>query len=164
MVAVCKLAARAWRPLLIVLVASAALALCSRQRKSGPPTSAVALDDWDIPRLADYLNRKGVPLRLVATQNNGTIRHNAFLTTTDKEWDDLSRPVKDPRWIGRWRGTLYCERNPEGDDLARQWGDCYLEVGPFMFFGDPELLARVRTVLATLVSSEDQLWRRKEEE
>lgn len=154
-----RLGARAYKPLLIVLLAGTAFAVWIGQHKSRYQTSAETLDAWDIPRLAAYLNDKGLSLRMAATQKEGTIKdiryaNKAFLTNTDKEWNDLTRLAKDPKWVARWRGTLYCERNPAGDDLARQWGDCYLEVGSFVFFGDPELLVHVRDALTPLVSSE----------
>lgn len=162
MVDVNKLGARTYKPLLIVLLAGAVFAVWIGRHKSGFQTSAETLDAWDIPRLAAYLNDKGLSLRMVATLKEGTLRdirysNKAFLTTTDKQWDDLTRLAKTPAWIGRWRGSLYCERNPAGDDLARKWGDCYLEVGPFVFFGDPELLSHVRDALAPLLPSENRL-------
>src|SRR5690348_148400 len=96
MLVVNKLGARAYKPLLIVLLAGAVFAVWIGQHKSGRQTSAVSLDSWDIPQLVDYLNDKGLSLRMVATLKEGTIGHirysnTAFLTTTDKEWDDLAR-------------------------------------------------------------------------
>jgi hypothetical protein len=62
--------------------------------------------------------------------------------------------------IHSWRGTLFCLRKSgENDwsDLVLSWGDCCLEAGPFLFFGDRELLARVRAALSALDSSGDSL-------
>jgi hypothetical protein len=133
----------------LALPAIAALAVVVGER-AGPTTPERLADDWDIPRLVAHLNEAGLRLRMVATRKEGDLYPSAFLTTTDKEWIDFNRLSKDPRLIDRWRGSLYCERGPGGDawsDLARQWGHLCLISGPFLFFGDPELLARVREIL-----------------
>ena len=79
-------------------------------------------------------------------KNSEDTSYAAFLTTTDKEWEDLNHLVKDPKRINEWRGTLYCERAKANTDLwylIRQWGANSLIVGPFLLYGDPELLVRV---------------------
>jgi hypothetical protein len=135
---------------------STILAVWIGRRKDGSPTSSEPLDDWDIPRLVAYLNEAGLALRMVSARKDGVIDQAAFLTITDQEWEDLDRLFKNPKWISQWRGTLYCKRNTAGYDLSH-WGDYSLVAGPFLFFGDPELLARVRDALAPLISSEDRL-------
>jgi len=117
-----------------------------------------ALADWDIPRLAAYLNRKGLKLRVVSTMNACDSELTAYLTTTDRGWEELNRPLRGRAHIDRWRGTLYCERGPSGGDwadLVRDWGDCCLIVGPFLLFGDRELLGQVRAALSDLGQPED---------
>jgi hypothetical protein len=59
----------------------------------------------------------------------------------------------------RWAGVVYCERvrypadrervveYEYRDEVVQSWADCGLRAGPFLFFGDPELLARIRTAL-----------------
>jgi hypothetical protein len=147
-----RLAWRAAWPLPAVLVAGA-LFIHDVAQRTGSPTLAVApLDDWDILRLVAFLNSKGLGLRVVSTRyGGGDLDRRAFLTTTDKGWEELSRLYRGPSHIDRWRGTLICERGPSGadwEDLTRQWGDCCLEVGPFLLFGDRELLGRVRAALS----------------
>jgi hypothetical protein len=76
----------------------------------------------------------------------GDARYTAFLTT-DIEWENLNRLVKDSKRINEWRGTLYCERERGNDNwwsLTQQWGANYLIVGPFLLYGDRELLVLVR--------------------
>jgi hypothetical protein len=148
---VSKLSWRVCWNLLPALVAGALLASPVGRRTGGTATPPGPLDDWDIPRLVAFLNDKGLGLRMVATPKDGVIGPTAFLTTTARGWDDFNRLPKDPRQIDRWQGILYCERGPGGDAwsaLVRQWGDCCLVVGPFLFFGDPDLLARVCAALA----------------
>jgi hypothetical protein len=131
--------------------ASIVLASWLGSRRLGPAPPGAPLDDWDIPRLAAFLNEQGQQLRVVPTMRQGGPHETAFLTTTSRGWEDLNRLPKDAGRIALWQGTLYCERGPGGDDwldLTRQWGDCGLVAGPFLFFGDPQLLARVRDALA----------------
>jgi hypothetical protein len=154
-----KLARRAFWPLAYVLVAGVLCMHGVEQRTSSPVMATAALDDWDIARLVAYLNGKGLGLRVVSTRaGGGGTDRRAFLTTTDKGWEELSRPPRDRSHIDRWRGTLLCERGPamvDWADLTRQWGDCCLEVGPFLLFGDRELLDRVRAGLSDLIPSDD---------
>jgi hypothetical protein len=157
-----KLSWRTFWHLASVLLAGALLVYCVRQRTGRPATAAAPLDDWDIPRLVAYLNGKGLGLRLVSTRKDGVINQTAFLTTTNKGWEDCNTLRKDRQKIDLWRGTLHCElwrgtlhreRGLSRDDLSDQphlWGGCCLAVGPFLLFGDRELLGRVREALSDL--------------
>jgi hypothetical protein len=163
MLGVSKLSWRVGRLLLPSVLVTALLAGWIGQRVSGPAKSAGTADDWDIPRLVAYLNDAGLGLRMVSTTKNGVIDQTAFLTTTTKEWENLNRLFKDRKQIHLWQGTLYCERGRVrffmGDDwsaLTRQWGDCCLVVGPFLFFGDRDLLDRVRAALTVLARPGDR--------
>jgi len=100
--------------------------------------------------LAVHLNRKGVKVQLWTVPKNGPLNHSAYLTSTVKTWRNLNALTKDPRRIHEWRGTLYCERigESEATHLLEQWGDRCLIVGPFLLYGDAELLQRVRIALA----------------
>src|SRR5262249_49698610 len=142
-----------------VLVAGALFIHDVGQRTGSPATAVAPPDDWDIPRLVAYLNSKGLGLRVgsVRSGGGGTAK-GAFLTTPGKGGGEPSRPRRDPSAIDRWWGTLICERVPsftDWDDLTRQWGDCCLEVGPFLLFGDRELLGRVRAALSEFTQPGD---------
>ena len=154
MTAGCKLPWRAFWPVAAVVVGGPLFVHRVGQRTGGPATAATPLYDWDIPRLVAYLNGNGLGLRVVSTLKGGGGTHRlAFLTTTDQGWEDLSRLPRGRPQVERWRGTLYCERGPTGgdwDDLTREWGDCSLVVGPFLLYGDRELLGRVRAALSDL--------------
>ncbi len=142
-----KLSARACRLWLAALLAAALLGLWV----GGHAPPAGSLDDWDIPQLAAYLNRQGLALRLVSTSKEGANREKAFLTTTGQGWEDFNCLPKDPRQLHHWRGTLYCEWCPpghEGSDLAFPPAEDCLVVGPFVLFGDRQLLDHVRALLA----------------
>ena len=150
MLGVSNISWRAGLPLLFVLVAGALVAVWIEQRQRRPTSPALSLDDWDIPQLVNYLNGKGLELRAVPTRENGVLHFNAFLTTTNKSWEPLNLLPNDETQAKLWEGTLYCVRGPGGEgwsDITQQWGDGSLVVGPFLFYGDRELLSRVRDVL-----------------
>jgi hypothetical protein len=131
-----------------VLVVPVLLVVALGPRRASPATSP--LDDWNLTELVAQLNRAGMRLREVPPQKNGPIGNAVYLITTDKEWDDINALTKDRRRIAEWRGVLYCEcvkgRNPWF--LANQWGEDCLVAGPFLFYGDHQLLAQVRAALA----------------
>jgi hypothetical protein len=139
------------------LLAMTMLAALLSQRFSNPAPSWRSLDHWDIPELADHLNRAGLEVQLRSTRIDGSFGHNAFLTSTDKEWSDLNRLGMGPgrRQIQAWHGTVYCERVRGQDpaDLIRQWGDRCLVAGPFIFYGDAKLSERIHTALAPFAPS-----------
>lgn len=107
------------------------------------------LNDWDVPALVEHLDRAGLKLRLCSPRKDGAITRFAYLTTTDKTWADLSCLRRnDSRGFQEWRGTVFCERSNKDWQLAFDPRDeRYLEVGPFVFYGDVELLERIRVLL-----------------
>ena len=139
------------------LLAMTMLAAMLSQHISNPASSGRSIDHWDIPELADHLNRTGLEVRLCSTRIDGSINQNAFLTNTNKDWCDLNRLSMGPerKQIQAWQGTVYCERMSGQDpgDLIRQWGEHCLVAGPFVFYGDVKLLERIRAALAPFASS-----------
>ena len=137
------------------VLAMSVLGVSLRQRLTTRASTLRSLDDWNIPELADHLNRAGLQVRLQSTSKDDVIGWTAFLTTTAKDWDDLNRLQKVPSRLREWRGTVYCE-HVGGDDrayLVRLWGDHCLVSGPFIFYGDAELLQRIGAILAPLAAS-----------
>lgn len=132
------------------LAAIALLAVSARNQSANPTPSTRPLSDWDIPELAIHLNRMGIEVRLRAVPKKGHFSHSAYLTTTSKDWSDLNGLLKNAQAIPDWHGTLYCERVGESDvtHLLEQWGDHCLVIGPFLFYGDAQLLVLVRDALA----------------
>jgi hypothetical protein len=131
------------------LTALSLLAVSFGQRLDHRATVLRSLQTWDIPELADHLNRAGLELRMLSPQKNAPILRTAFLTITDKEWDGLNPLIKDPSRFQAWRGTVYCERvmTKDAGELAVEWGDPCLIAGPFVFYGDVELLDRIRAAI-----------------
>lgn len=109
------------------------------------------LESWAIADMADHLCGRGIHLRVVSTAFSSPARQSVFLTQTDKPWARLNEVAALRECIDQWRGTLLLlHRGDDVDRLAEQtelWGDSCLIAGPFVFFGDPELLLSVRAVL-----------------
>jgi hypothetical protein len=108
------------------------------------------MDDWGMPDLAGYLEGRGLRLHLSPTWAGGSPLANAFLTAEVKTGGELYGLLKSPKAIHRWAGVVYGERSRhyEGREWAvESWADCGLRAGPFVFFGDPALLADIRTAL-----------------
>jgi hypothetical protein len=124
------------------------LAVSVGQRLGNRAAALRARADWDIPELADHLNCAGLQLRLRSSVKHGVIEWSAFLTTTDKDWRDLNGLIKDSSRIHQWRGIVYCEREEASRGvILRLWDDYSLVASPFVFFGDPDLLERIRVIL-----------------
>jgi hypothetical protein len=108
------------------------------------------LASWEVPEMIEHLRAAGLDLRVRATARDGEVNRSAFLCETERDWMELNLLRKAPEQVGKWQGVLSVERgrNDETWEVqARQWGDACLVAGPFIFFGDPGLLARARAAL-----------------
>jgi hypothetical protein len=105
---------------------------------------------WTLADLLRHLGEKGLHLHAGGTREGGPLVGNAFLTREERPWADLDGLHKDPARIGTWSGIVYCEcaaRAEAREDMLAWWGECGLRVGPFVFFGDPGMLAQIRGAL-----------------
>jgi hypothetical protein len=101
--------------------------------------------------LLPHLEGRGLHFHASGTRENGPVVRNAFLTREERAWTDLGGLPKDPSKARSWSGIVYCEcatREEAREDVLAGWGECGLRAGPFVFFGDPELLAEIRAALA----------------
>jgi hypothetical protein len=108
------------------------------------------LQGWDLPRLVGHLQGRGLTFRTVSTDKAGKAVNNVFLTVADKEWIELTGLAKTRESAVLWKGTVFCERISQStarDVQMEVWGDLCLRTGPFLFFGDPDLLAKIRAAL-----------------
>jgi hypothetical protein len=134
---------------LVVLIGLAVAATCWRACTPSKRCE-VCMDGWDVHDLAGYLEGQGLRLHLSPTFDGGDARTNAYLSTTAKPIAELYWLAKNRKAMHPWAGVVYCERPPSYDraaDAVESWADCGLRAAPFVFFGDPELLARIRTAL-----------------
>jgi hypothetical protein len=140
---------------LVVLISLAGAATCWRAG-SAAKCSEVCMDGWDVHDLAGHLADQGLRLHLSPTSAHRDVRTNAYLSTTAKPRAELYWLAKDRRKMDPWAGVVYCERPPRYETVAYavdSWADCGLRADPFVFFGDPALLARIRTALGDAISS-----------
>lgn len=140
-----------WRCFLLcaAFVVVASVAIPFGQRRDVLVPEALPLNRWDVLQLASYLKEAGLNLRPQSVQEDGRIGQSVYLTSTEKDWQELNGLIKDPKRIHQWRGIVFCtyEGPIAAENLARQWGDQGLLVGPFVFYGDGELLARINVAL-----------------
>src|SRR5262249_34149931 len=140
-----------WVWLAALLTALAGLALTTWQCRGTRRTAPLVLpaEDQTVAQVAARLESRGLKLRLVpdALSSSST---GAYLTQGSKSWEELNVLPKIREHIDRWAGTVHCERLNEPSSRNLQvslWGDCCLEARPFLFFGDPALLARIHKAL-----------------
>ena len=109
-----------------------------------------ALKDWTVEDLVAHLHKSGLELRAVPTFEKASVNSGAFLTTTDKPWDALNTLRINVKEVERWQGTVFCAREVKQDGSTiwfELWGEGGTRIGPFVFFGDPQLRARIADAL-----------------
>jgi hypothetical protein len=122
---------------------------------SQPPGGRLHLmgkDGWKVADLLRYLESCDLDLYAAPTGSGEFNGWNAYLFRDEKSSENLTALPADPRQLYRWEGVVYCEYvpHPEGMEVRlRCWGDACLRAGPFLFFGDPALLAKIRQALST---------------
>jgi hypothetical protein len=104
-----------------------------------------------LAELADLLRRLEPPLYAVP------------MTERDPEGGlylcERPRPREQLQWLrrtsehrDRWRGVVFCEGNRRLGEVEGSewqcWDEYGLRIGPFVLFGDPALLRRVRRAIA----------------
>jgi hypothetical protein len=117
----------------------------------GEVQPAPPMEGWDCRDVVNHLRSTGLDYQVVSTSENGPCAHSVFLTKTDKNWLELNQTAKSRERIDAWKDTVYCERLAEPwlrQEQIRQWGDCCLQIGSFVFFGDRDMLAEIESSLA----------------
>jgi hypothetical protein len=138
----------------LTLLALAALTVALLSRPAARPIPRPATPDrnaWTVADLLRHLEDRGLHLHARATSACGTIDHNAYLTRRERPWADLCGLVASPSLMDRWEGIVYCEcgeREEAKEINLPLWGECGLRADPFVFFGDPGMLAHIHDALA----------------
>jgi hypothetical protein len=102
--------------------------------------------DWDVPRLVDHLHDNGVDLHMTSPYKGKPVADVAYLSESERPWEELIYLPASPEAVDKWRGVVYCEKvaSPAWrDQRIAQWGDACLDAPPFLFFGDRQLLGRI---------------------
>jgi hypothetical protein len=106
------------------------------------------MEDWSIDDLVQHLRKSGLEFRVFGTFQDGRTCWGAFLTTTDKSWDDLTSLAVAAERLPEWKGTVRCTWIGKGglatESMIQLWGDGGERLGPFGLFGDPEVRAKIR--------------------
>jgi hypothetical protein len=126
-----------------------------------PPgcSRAVPLDDWEVDDLVNYLRARGLEFRAVPVMEERPLSTGVYLTTTNKPPEQLRSLWIVPEHIGNWEGTVFCCRLAQdslvGYSNLSQFGGDGERQGPFFFFGDPALRARIDAALRDRPGSGD---------
>ncbi len=145
----------AWKMWLLPVLFVAPLAahhFAFRPKTGKEEPRAVVRDDmkeWTLVNLRDHLQTKGLLLRLEAERPGQPLRNFGYLLVPGRQLPQTPL-LTGGAHIGRWRGMAHCCKSDDHtrDALLQQEPVYSLRVGPFLFFGDPALLARIRETLA----------------
>jgi hypothetical protein len=129
-----------WQAVLVTLCLICVFQVAILLRPSSPiPAEAPRV------RLADLvwkLHDKGLEFRAVSQRPDGLWDNGVYLTTTDKTFHQLTKWPINSDLLDKWSGTVVLMRRDQ-EGLGE---DC-LAAGEFVFFGDPELIGKIRKCL-----------------
>jgi hypothetical protein len=103
-----------------------------------------------LTELADLLRQSDPPLYVVPMTDHGleTVFYFCERPQPREQLQLLRRAVEQG---DRWRGIVYCERNVSLGEIEmnewQHWDDYGMRIGPFVLFGDPALLGRIRQAI-----------------
>jgi hypothetical protein len=115
--------------------------------------SPPAVPPRTLTELTERLHRAGLSLDMVPLTDISP-EEGLFLCERPQPREQLQKLVRAAEHGERWRGVVFCEFNRrlgeiDEAELAR-WGEHGMQLGPFVFFGDPALLRRIRQALPEL--------------
>ena len=122
---------------------------------------AVPLAHWllhrqaDSPRnlveLAELLRQSDPPLYVVPMTDYGP-ETGFYLCEQPRSREQLQLLRRAAEQGERWRGIVYCEMHGSLGEIEenewQRWGAYGMRRGPFVLFGDPALLGRIREALS----------------
>ena len=111
--------------------------------------------DSSLCTLAEFTARlsRSTPPLYVVPQLPDRPESSMWVCDRPQSREQLRGLVRHPDRVktGHWRGIVFCERAGElsriPDDFMHDWGECSMCIGPFVLFGDPDLLQRIRAVI-----------------
>lgn len=139
------------------LLVAAAVLLAGLAWPTSQPAAAkaVALESWDLPELLHDLEKGGLYFRVLPTIKDGPLVDSVFLVTTDKSWQQLNVLPAVRQCARQWQGVVRVHRERDSSGCVEQAQldrGAWLVAGPFRFFGDPQLLGRIRAVLGESIA------------
>jgi hypothetical protein len=136
-----------WTLALAFAVCAVAVPLTHRllHSPSAPPRS--------LTELTQRLHRAGLPLYVVQMTDTSPEK-GLYLCERPRSQEQLQWLRRAAEYGDRWRGVVFCEFSTHlgeiPDEELERWGEYGMLLGPFVFFGDPALLRRIRQALPEL--------------
>jgi hypothetical protein len=133
----------------LTAVAAVPLACQIRTGPATPPTTTTEMRT--LTELAQLLSQAAPEWRVVPTAKYGSLGVTMYLCKDSRSWKELSWIRHDSKHTDKWQGVVYCERVgniisfPETE--IQMWGEHAMQIEPFVFFGDAEMLRRIDKVI-----------------
>jgi hypothetical protein len=103
-----------------------------------------------LTELADLLRRSDPPLYVVPLTDHGP-ETGFYLCERPRPREQLQSLLRAAEHSVRWHGIVYCEMDGSLSEIGeyewRRWGEHGKRIGPFVLFGDPALLGRIRQAI-----------------
>lgn len=135
-----------WIGLFLASVAPVPFISRSLRRPIAPPCT--------LAQIAEFLSQNAPDLYVVPPIEDRP-ECGLYICMHPQPRGQLVRLVRNPKIIGtsrlgEWQGVVFLDRLGNIDLLAEEiqtWGEHGLQIGPYVFFGDPDLLQRIRKVI-----------------
>jgi hypothetical protein len=103
-----------------------------------------------LAELAALLRQFDPPLYVVPMTDSSP-EEGFYLCERPRPREQLQQLRRLPESADRWRGVVFCERGRHLGEIEesewQRWGEHAMRIGPFVFFGDPALLGRIRQAI-----------------
>jgi hypothetical protein len=129
--------------LFVVLAAATPFATRSLSRSVDPPRTLTAL--------TELLSQEAPSLYVVPLREDYP-EAGIYICVQSQPREQLMRLGRCSEFAGTWQGVVFCERvgnfSVVEEHEIQGWSEHGMQVGPLLFFGDPNLLRRIRTVIS----------------
>jgi hypothetical protein len=127
-----------------------AMLLLAQLLDRSQPEKALPSEGWTLTDFLEHLDQHGVRLQAIwGARGRGGWEHVYLTTDPDATYRTMQRKLLMVERIDEWHGTVWVGHVLRGsgsdDDLAR-WGENGCRVGPFILFGDDQLLRQIQDV------------------
>jgi hypothetical protein len=114
-----------------------------------------------LTELTGLLSRQTPPL-YVAPVSELSLESGIYICTTSRPREELmNKFTRNPKCGSKWQGVVHCQILGERKQLPFEirsfwqdefptWGEYGMWIGPFLFFGDPNLLQCIREMILGL--------------
>jgi hypothetical protein len=142
---------RGWKPYVLggaglaVLISAAGFHLACGH---GRPSTERIRAEKPLGEMVQTLKRRLPDLRVVPARPDGELSSGVYLCDAERRLEELQWMPRSEACAGKWSGVVFCEHvGPLDYVQSGAWGQNGLQVGPFLFFGDAKLIARIRDAL-----------------